>query len=39
MDTMVKALDSFLNKKIKSSAVQVVEEDGLPSVAAQDDVI
>jgi hypothetical protein len=39
MDTMPEPLDPLLQQKVKASSVSVIEEDGLPCVAAQDDMI
>ena len=39
MDTMPEPLDPLLKQEVKASPVSVIEEDGLPCVAAQDDMI
>jgi len=39
VDTMEEPFDPFLQKEIEPSPVSTIEEDGLPGVAAGDDVI
>jgi len=39
MDTIVKALDTFLEKEIKTATVLVGKEYVLPAIAAQDHMI
>ena len=39
VNTMPEPFDPFLQKETASSPVSIIEEDGLPGVAAEDDVI
>ena len=39
VDTMPEPFDPFLQKEIEASPVSISREDGLPGVAAEDDVI